>query len=206
MRKQKWVQRIYRLRNTGTKSFINVRVQLLPACFLSAPRLAGVAWGSGAFSAAALIPGPALWSCPTACAGNTTNPKPRRRVSWGAAQRMRGWNGSWRRGERYRDTMAFGPRKIQRWIIWEKKNRSPIFYWRARSSPDSPLKNIFSYSLITKSRHQVIAVVGPFNSSKSKGSHLSKEFNSRSGRNLSWNREKETFHSQQPLQTREQRN
>lgn len=70
----------------------------------SAPRLVAVAWGSGACSAAALILGPKRWLCPTACADSTTNPKPKRLVSCGAAPRTRGCNGFQRPGERYKDT------------------------------------------------------------------------------------------------------
>lgn len=104
-------------------------------------------------------------------------------MSCGAAPRTRGCSGSRRRGERYRDAVTSEPRKTQ------NKNPPSTFscsklivicaFYRslARSSPDSHPEegekitcSATAVILITKSRHQAVAVVGPFNGSGSKGS------------------------------------
>lgn len=66
----------------------------------SAQRPVAGDWGSGACFAAAPTPGSRRWWCPTACADSTTNPKPTRPASCGAAPRTTGCSGFPLRGER----------------------------------------------------------------------------------------------------------
>lgn len=214
IRKQNWAQRLCLWRITGTKSLINVCVQPLPPLLPQCSKTCGRGLRKRSVFCSSTDPGARAVVVPDSMCRQHHRPKAQETCVLRRCpknERLQWIPAPWGEVQRRRDVGASQNSKQKssfNLFMFETHRNLRVLSLAGevvpRLSPRGRRKNnMFSHSCDLNHQESTSSrgSCRPFQRQREQRLHFSEEFNSRSGRNLSWKREKETSRSQQPQQT-----